>query len=104
MVIWRYSPRAGEGYLSQTWCVIPSPCIRERKLERDDGEVEGDVWKWKGGLRLRQANQGVGVGIIMERVQFGEQGVGIRIGEVESMGPRVFIVMLTISNILETSN
>lgn len=44
------------------------------------------------------------MGIIMERVQFEEQGVGIRIGEVESTGPRVFIVMLTISNILETSN
>jgi hypothetical protein len=38
------------------------------------------------------------VGIVMERVQFGEQGVGIRIGEVESTGPRVFIVMFTISN------
>jgi hypothetical protein len=38
------------------------------------------------------------MGIVTHRVQFGKQVVGMRIGEVESTGPRVFIVILTISN------
>jgi hypothetical protein len=38
------------------------------------------------------------MGVVTGRVQFGDQGVGKRIGEVESTGPRVFIVMLTISS------